>query len=160
MNPESILVAKVAFWLSVGLVIYPYFLYPLVLFLIYSVTQAWRDLLFLGSPRNRRADTPSSSGMPGVSIIVPAYNEEKGLPAKIENLRDLDFASPNRCVLDPSALFVQILRICLGSSVAREWALPPLVRHGRIRVFYRDWIFLPPQRRSFLSQLYIFFPSR
>src|SRR5205823_3541322 len=91
MNPESILVAKVAFWLSLALVIYPYFLYPLVLFLVYSVTQAWRDLRFLGSPRNRRADTPSSSGMPGVSIIVPAYNEEKGLPAKIENLRDPDF---------------------------------------------------------------------
>src|SRR6202030_2665661 len=91
MNPETTLVAKVAFWLSLGLVVYPYFLYPLLLFFTYSVTQAWRDLRFLGSPRNRRADTPSASAMPGVSIIVPAYNEEKVLPAKIENLRELDF---------------------------------------------------------------------
>jgi hypothetical protein len=40
MTPETILVAKVAFWLSLGLVVYPYVLYPLVLFLTYSITQA------------------------------------------------------------------------------------------------------------------------
>jgi cellulose synthase/poly-beta-1,6-N-acetylglucosamine synthase-like glycosyltransferase len=91
MNPDTILAAKVVFWLSLGLVVYPYVLYPLVLFLTYSVTQAWRDLRYLSSTRNRRTDTPSLSGLPGVSIIVPAYNEEKVLPAKIENLRDLDF---------------------------------------------------------------------
>jgi cellulose synthase/poly-beta-1,6-N-acetylglucosamine synthase-like glycosyltransferase len=91
MNPETILVAKVAFWLSLGLVVYPYVIYPLVLFLTYSVTQAWRDLRYLGSPRNRRTDTPLTSALPAVSIIVPAYNEEKVLLAKIENLRNLDF---------------------------------------------------------------------
>ena len=91
MTPQTILIAKVAFWLSLGLVIYPYVLYPLVLFLTYSVTQAWRDLRYLGSPRNRRTETPVASGLPGVSLIVPAHNEEKVLPAKIENLRELDF---------------------------------------------------------------------
>src|SRR6202049_1538222 len=91
MTAESVLVAKAAFWLSLGLVVYPYVLYPLVLFLVYSVTQAWRDFRYLGSPRNRRTDTPSSSAMPGVSIIIPAYNEEKVLPQKIENLRELEF---------------------------------------------------------------------
>jgi cellulose synthase/poly-beta-1,6-N-acetylglucosamine synthase-like glycosyltransferase len=91
MNPETILVAKLVFWLSLGLVVYPYVLYPLVLFLTYSVAQAWRDLRYLGSPRNRRTETPVASGLPGVSLIVPAHNEEKVLPAKIENLRELDF---------------------------------------------------------------------
>jgi cellulose synthase/poly-beta-1,6-N-acetylglucosamine synthase-like glycosyltransferase len=91
MSPETILVAKVAFWVSLGLVLYPYVLYPLVLFLTYSVTQAWRDLRYLGSPRNRRTETPAPSGLPGVSIIIPAYNEEKVLLAKIDNLRELDF---------------------------------------------------------------------
>ena len=91
MNPETILVAKVVFWFSILLVVYPYVLYPFVLFLTYSVTQAWRDLRYLGSPRNRRTETPSLSALPGVSIIVPAYNEESVLPAKIENLRDVDF---------------------------------------------------------------------
>lgn len=91
MNPDTILIAKVAFWLSLGLVVYPYVIYPLVLFLTYSVTQAWRDLRYLGSPRNRRTETPSLAALPGVSVIVPAHNEEKVLPSKIENLRDLDY---------------------------------------------------------------------
>jgi len=91
MNPETILLAKVIFWLSLGLVLYPYVLYPLVLFFTYSITQAWRDLRYLGSPRNRRTETPVPSGLPGVSLIVPAHNEEKVLPAKLENLRELDF---------------------------------------------------------------------
>ncbi len=91
MSPETILIAKVVFWVSLGLVVYPYALYPLVLFLTYSVTQAWRDLRYLGSPRNRRTETPGLAALPGISIIIPAYNEENALPAKIENLRDLDF---------------------------------------------------------------------
>jgi cellulose synthase/poly-beta-1,6-N-acetylglucosamine synthase-like glycosyltransferase len=91
MNPETILIAKLVFWLSLGLVVYPYVLYPIVLFLTYSVAQAWRDLRYLGSPRNRRTETPVASGLPGVSLIVPAHNEEKVLPAKLENLRELDF---------------------------------------------------------------------
>ena len=91
MSGDSWIIAKIIFWLSLGLVVYPYAIYPFALFLVYSVTQAWRDLRYLGAPRNRRTDTPSLSGMPGVTIIVPAYNEEKVLPAKIENLRNLDF---------------------------------------------------------------------
>jgi cellulose synthase/poly-beta-1,6-N-acetylglucosamine synthase-like glycosyltransferase len=91
MNLETILIAKVVFWLSLGLVVYPYVLYPIVLFFTYSVAQAWRDLRYLGSPRNRRTETPVASGLPGVSLIVPAHNEEKVLPAKLENLRELDF---------------------------------------------------------------------
>lgn len=91
MTAETYFIAKIIFWLSLGLVLYPYLLYPLVLFLAYSVTQAWRDLRYLGSPRDRRTETPSPAELPGVTIIVPAYNEEKVLPAKIENLRTLDF---------------------------------------------------------------------
>ena len=64
MNPETILVEKVIFWLSLALVVYPYVIYPLVLFLTYSITQAWRDLRYLGSPRNRRTETPSLAALP------------------------------------------------------------------------------------------------
>lgn len=91
MSHEVILAARVIFWVSLGLVVYPYVIYPLVLFLTYSITQAWRDLRYLGSPRSRRTKTPALAALPGVSIIIPAYNEEKVLAAKIENLRDLDF---------------------------------------------------------------------
>lgn len=97
---------RIIFWVSLVLVAYPYVIYPLVLFLIYSVTQAWRDLHYLASSRNRRTPTPSASELPAISIIVPAYNEEKVLPEKIENLRNLDFPSDR----------VQVIFISDGSS--------------------------------------------
>jgi len=91
MIPETISVVKIVFWACLVLVIYPYFIYPLVLFLIYSLAQAWRDLHYLSRSRNRRIATPSARALPGVTIIVPAYNEEKVMRQKIENLRLLDY---------------------------------------------------------------------
>lgn len=82
---------RIIFWVCLALITYPYVIYPIVLFLVYSVTQTCRDLQYLASSRNRRIPTPSSSELPAISIIVPAYNEEKVLPAKIENLGKLDF---------------------------------------------------------------------
>lgn len=91
MNPAGTVMVQIAFWICLGLIVYPYVIYPFVLFLTYSVTQAWRDLRYLGSSRNRRTPTPSPSELLAVGIIVPAYNEEKVLLQKIENLRSLDF---------------------------------------------------------------------
>jgi cellulose synthase/poly-beta-1,6-N-acetylglucosamine synthase-like glycosyltransferase len=91
MSSEASLALKISFWLCLLLVVYPYAIYPFVLFVIYSMTQAWRDLKYLLSNRSRRTPTPSVSTLPAISIIVPAFNEEKVLPQKIENLRRLDF---------------------------------------------------------------------
>ena len=91
MSPEGTLAVRIVFWVCLGLVAYPYVVYPFVLFLVYSVAQTWRDLKYLRTSRNRRAETPPLAELPGVSIIVPAYNEEKVLPSKIENLLGLDF---------------------------------------------------------------------
>jgi cellulose synthase/poly-beta-1,6-N-acetylglucosamine synthase-like glycosyltransferase len=91
MNSEAVLVAKICFWVSLGLIVYPYAIYPLVLFLTYSLTQAWRDLNYLASSGNRRSPTPSASDLLAISMIIPAYNEERVLPQKIAHLGDLDF---------------------------------------------------------------------
>src|SRR5215467_10687070 len=82
---------RIIFWICFGLVIYPYLAYPIILFLVYSVTQVWRDVRYLSTSRNRRIVTPAAAGLPSVSVIVPAYNEEKVLAQKIENIRSLDF---------------------------------------------------------------------
>lgn len=91
MNPAGMLMFQIGFWICLGLIVYPYGIYPFLLFLTYSLTQAWRDLKYLGSSRNRRTPTPSPAELLGVSIIVPAYNEERVLPQKIENLESLEF---------------------------------------------------------------------
>ena len=83
--------AQWLFWACLFLVLYSYFLYPLILFGAYSLSQVRRDWRYLASRRDRR--TPSSDGtqLSGVSLVIAAYNEEDRLPGKIENARQLDY---------------------------------------------------------------------
>ena len=81
--------ATISFWLCLFLVAYTYFLYPLLLFLFYAAAQLRRDWLYLMGRRNRRVSSPAD--LPGVSLVIPAYNEQGGLPEKLENLRQLDY---------------------------------------------------------------------
>ncbi len=64
------------FWISFALVAYAYFGYAIWL---------WVLVLLKKAPLNRQTITPS------VSIIIAAKNEEKNLPAKIDNLRQLNY---------------------------------------------------------------------
>lgn len=68
--------AELLFWLSLALVVYPYAGYP-----------AW---LFLLSKLFRRP-IQRASIEPPVSLLIPAYNEEKVIEAKIRNALALDY---------------------------------------------------------------------
>ncbi len=78
---------ELLFWLSVGFVAYVYLGYPLVL-------EAW-------SRRTRtagdRLDTTRT--LPGVSIVIAAYNEGSRLGARLENLRSLDYPPARRQII-------------------------------------------------------------
>ena len=66
------------FWLFLFLIFYTYLGYPLVL----GIVAALR-----GRPRPQRDDVLQ----PVISIVVPAYNEEKTIVQKLENLLALDY---------------------------------------------------------------------
>lgn len=83
--------AKWLFWVCVFLVLYSYFLYPVLLFATYSLSQILRDCRYLTSRANRRRTSPDATQLPPVSLVVAAYNEEEYLPGKIENARHLDY---------------------------------------------------------------------
>jgi cellulose synthase/poly-beta-1,6-N-acetylglucosamine synthase-like glycosyltransferase len=69
---------EIMFWLSVSLIIYSYFLYPLILY-IFSLL------------KNNRATEYSKSFCPPVTVIIAAYNEESCIKERIENLLKLDY---------------------------------------------------------------------
>jgi cellulose synthase/poly-beta-1,6-N-acetylglucosamine synthase-like glycosyltransferase len=73
---SSMIVAQVIFWLCVVAMLHTYVTYPLSLRLF----------------RRRFAAPPMlAEGWPRVSILIPAYNEERVIGAKIENLLALDY---------------------------------------------------------------------
>jgi len=78
------------FWGSAFLVGYTYFFYPIVLFGLYSARQILRDFRYLLFRQDGRAQQRDFD-LPGISLVIAAYNEERHLPAKIENLQTLDY---------------------------------------------------------------------
>lgn len=73
-------IAETIFWVSVGLVVYAYLGYPVLLVLV-SRIQA--------KPVKR------AQWVPTVSVIIAAYNEERDLAAKLENTLSLDYPKEN-----------------------------------------------------------------
>lgn len=83
--------AEYIFWVCLLLVSYTYLIYPVLLFLVYSLAQAGRDWRYLTSLRNRRTRSYRTEELPPVSLIVPAHNEEARLRQKINNFQELDY---------------------------------------------------------------------
>jgi len=86
-------VLELVFWMSVFLVLHTYLLYPILLVVASSGVQMWRDLRYLYSREDRRRTLREPVPLPGVSLIIPAFNEERHLPEKLQNLRALDYPS-------------------------------------------------------------------
>lgn len=85
------MVAQGVFWICLALILYAYFLYPLVLFVFYSFSQVRRDWIYLTRKGERRIPSLASEELPSISLLIAAYNEEKHLPAKLANLGQLDY---------------------------------------------------------------------
>lgn len=84
-------IAAVLFWVSLAVVLYTYLIYPVVLLVCFAISQLRTDLRYLFARIDRRVARLARSEMPGVTFVIPAYNEEKHLQAKIENVRALDY---------------------------------------------------------------------
>ena len=69
---------SILLWASVAGIVYTYLVYPLL---------AW----LLASTRGRSARIPARAGVPRVSVVISAFNEESILREKLENLSSLEF---------------------------------------------------------------------
>jgi cellulose synthase/poly-beta-1,6-N-acetylglucosamine synthase-like glycosyltransferase len=69
------------FWACFLLVVYTYALYPGVLFMVSRIARLWR-----GAPVGTE-----TGPLPAVSMIIPAHNEERHLPEKLDNLGGLEY---------------------------------------------------------------------
>jgi cellulose synthase/poly-beta-1,6-N-acetylglucosamine synthase-like glycosyltransferase len=81
------------FWTSFTLIVYTYFIYPLILFVCYALAQLRTDLHYLLARRDRRVSAMDGEELSGVTFVIAAYNEEQNLRQKLANLREVDYPS-------------------------------------------------------------------
>jgi cellulose synthase/poly-beta-1,6-N-acetylglucosamine synthase-like glycosyltransferase len=115
---------EVVFWVCLLLVAHTYLLYPLFLLAASSVVRLTRA----GS---RRPLVGETSDLPDVSLIVPAYNEERYLREKLLNLRELEYPKDA----------LEILFVSDGSTDGTNEILQG-AEGGNVRAFYL------PERRG------------
>lgn len=113
------------FWTCFLLVAHTYLLYPLLLFAASSAIQLRRDWQYLTRRRDRRRIPSEPLDPPEVTLIIPAFNEERYLPAKLANLREMDYPKD---ALD-------IVFVCDGST-DRTGAILRDAEGGNIRVIH------------------------
>lgn len=121
---------NIAFWTCVGVLVYTYFGYGLLI----------GGLNLLRRKKQLLRDLPDSD-LPTVSVVIPAWNEENYLAAKIENTLGLDYPKES----------LQIIVITDGSTdtspqIARQYsevdALHENKRSGKVGALNRSRRFL------------------
>lgn len=85
------------FWFSLIVIVYSYFIYPLILIIFSAVKQAISDTSYLWKKSQRRI--VDRENLPPVSIIIAAYNEESCIKARVENLLSLDYPQDKLTIL-------------------------------------------------------------
>lgn len=75
------MILKVTFWVLLLLVVYCYVGYPILLGL----------LVLLKRIGHKKSIQPQSANMPDVTILIAAYNEEKVIDAKMQNIEGLNY---------------------------------------------------------------------
>lgn len=87
-------VLEAIFWVSFGLIFFTHLGYPAVLWLLVALGRGHRS----GAVRERPSpftgpggEAPVEPGLPSVTVIVAAYDEEAVIARKVANLRALDY---------------------------------------------------------------------
>jgi cellulose synthase/poly-beta-1,6-N-acetylglucosamine synthase-like glycosyltransferase len=82
-------VAAVLFWASASLLVYTHLGYPLLLALLVRLRR--ERVRPLSRIAKQETNTPDGEGLPTVSLIVPAYDEEEVIAAKVANALALEY---------------------------------------------------------------------
>lgn len=99
---DSLTIITVVCWV---LVVYSYAGYPIVLGLWASWAQLKRDLRYIADKADRR--TAGQTDCPMVAVVIAAYNEERHIADRVQNLLDQDYPKDR-------------LRIYIGSDGSKD----------------------------------------
>jgi cellulose synthase/poly-beta-1,6-N-acetylglucosamine synthase-like glycosyltransferase len=83
--------AAILFWLSAGLLVYTHLGYPLVLWTLVRLRGSHRRFPPFPRYSQDKSGNDASAEPPTVSLIIPAYDEEEVIAAKVANALALDY---------------------------------------------------------------------
>ena len=114
----------IVFWACLGVVLYTYAVYPLLLLVLAALTQTVRDLSFLLRRQQRRTGEREQF-TPRVAMLVAAYNEQDVIEAKLDNTAALEY---------PLGQFELLLGLDSPTDATPEYV--QRVKHPAFRVFH------------------------
>lgn len=80
-----------AVFVCLGAVLYSYLLYPFALALWAGIAQVLSDARYIRRKGDRRSRGAANAELPAVAVVIAAYNEERHIKSRIENLLSLDY---------------------------------------------------------------------
>ncbi len=83
------MILEFTFWLIAFLIVYTYLIYPLLLIVISGLVQSLGDTRYILHKTDRRTVAPDE--WPNVAIVFSAYNEERHIVDRINNLLEQDY---------------------------------------------------------------------
>src|SRR2546428_3350607 len=125
----------ILFWLAVGVILHTYVIYPLVLIVLDAAAQAWSAWGYLGGKERRRP--PAQMGLPHVSVLIAAYNEQDCIARRIENLLAQDYPPDRLEILVGSDASTDETDVIVQRYAARGVKLSRAERSGKAGVLSR-----------------------
>src|SRR3954466_13827388 len=98
------LALAIVFWTAMLVVLHTYAIYPLLLIILDAVEQARSTWRYIGGSERRRP--PAQLGLPNVSVLIAAYNEQACIGNRLENLLAQDYPADKLEIVvgsDPSS---------------------------------------------------------
>lgn len=80
---------EVIAFVSIGLFVYSYAVYPLVLLVVAGIHQTLSDVSHVFRKGDRRERAPQD--WPVIAVVISAYNEEMHIEARVNNLLSIDY---------------------------------------------------------------------
>jgi len=123
------------FWISSGLILYTYCVYPLLLAVAAGFSQMWGDLQYASRRKERRQS--SATERPSVSICFAAHNEESVIEAKLRNCASLVYSGQLEFLIGCDACSDATAELSRQSGLSRLRVFDYTERSGKPEVLNR-----------------------
>jgi cellulose synthase/poly-beta-1,6-N-acetylglucosamine synthase-like glycosyltransferase len=125
----------ILFWVAVGCVLHTYVIYPLLLVALDAIAQARSAWGYLGGNERRRPC--AQIGLPSVSVLIAAYNEQDCIARRMENLLAQDYPADKLEILVGSDASTDETDAIVQRYAARGVKLSRAERCGKAGVLSR-----------------------